>query len=147
MINRILMAVDGSDASNRALAMAADFARVYDAELVLLYVIRDMQIPDGVRKMADVELFQDTRLTAMQMIGQQVLEESLKSAGDTGSKAVKTEVRPGDPAGVILRYAEDHNVNLIVMGSRGLGTLEGTLLGSVSRKVTNLSKIACLTVK
>ncbi len=147
MINRILTAVDGSDASRRALAAAADLAQKYDAELVLLYVIRDMQIPDSVQKMADVETFKGTRLSAMQLIGQQILEECEKLVTLTGVKEIKTEVRPGDPAGVILHYAEEADMDLIVMGSRGLGGLEGMLLGSVSRKVTNLSKIACLTVK
>ncbi len=147
MIERILTAVDGSDASRRALAMAADMAQKYDAELVIVYVIRDMQIPDGVRKMADVELFQDTRLTAMQMIGQQVLDECVSFVKPIGITKIKTEVKPGDPAGVILRIADEENIDIIVMGSRGLGNLEGMLMGSVSRKVTNLSKIACLTVK
>lgn len=147
MINRILVAVDGSDTSRRALAAAADMAGKYDAELVLLYVIRDMQIPESVQTMADMETFKGTRLSAMQLIGQQILEECEKLVAPAGLKKIKTEVRPGDPAGVILHYADEADIDLIVMGSRGLGSLEGMLLGSVSRKVTNLSKVACLTIK
>jgi len=147
MINRILVAVDGSDTSRRALSMAADMAQKYDAELVLLYVIRDMQIPDSVQKMADMDTFMGTRLSAMQMIGQQILEECEEMVTLTGIRKIKTEVRPGDPAGAILHYADEASIDLIVMGSRGLGTLEGVLMGSVSRKVSNFSKVPCLTVK
>jgi len=147
MINRILVAVDGSAASRRALSMAADMAQKYDAELVMLYVIRDMQIPDSVQKMADIDTFMGTRLSAMQMIGQQILKEYEDMIAPTGIKKTKTEVRPGDPAGVILHYADEADMDIIVMGSRGLGNLESTFLGSVSRKVTNLAKVPCLTVK
>ena len=147
MINRILVAVDGSPTSRRALGLAADMAQKYEAELVLLYVIRDMQIPDSVQKMADIDSFMGTRLSAMQMVGQQILKESEEMVAPAGLDKVKTEVRPGDPAGVILRYAEEADMDMIVMGSRGLGNIESALLGSVSRKVTNLSKVPCLTVK
>lgn len=147
MINRILVAVDGSNASRRALSLAADMAQKYDAELVLLYVIRDMQIPDSVQKLADVDSFMGTRLSAMQMIGQQILKECEETIAPSDIRNIKTEVRPGDPAGVILHYADEADMDIIIMGSRGLGNIEGTFLGSVSRKVTNLAKIPCLTVK
>ena len=147
MIKRILTAIDGSDASRRALAVAAEIAEKFEAELTLIYVIRDMQIPDGVREMADVEMYEGTRLTAMQMVAQRVLDECIEQLGDHRPVTVKTEIRPGDPAGSILRFADDNKIDLIVMGSRGLGELEGMLLGSVSRKVTNLTKVACLMVK
>jgi nucleotide-binding universal stress UspA family protein len=147
VIKRILTAVDGSDSSHRALHMAGEMAQKFDAELALLYVIRDTQIPDGVQKMADVELFHETRLTAMQMVGKQIVDECETQVRSLGADKVKSEVRPGDPAGVILHYADEADIDLIVMGSRGLGNLEGMLMGSVSRKVTNLSKVACLTIK
>lgn len=146
-MDRILVAVDGSDASRRALSMAAEMARKFDTDLVLLYVIRDMQIPDSVEEIAELETFKGTRLSAMQMIGEQILRECEAFVSSHEIRKVITEVRPGDPAGVILHSADEVDADLIVMGSRGLGNLEGMLLGSVSRKVTNLAKTACLTVK
>ena len=53
----------------------------------------------------------------------------------------------GDPARVIAEHAGLHKVDLIVMGRRGLGGLEGLLLGSVSHKVAQLAPCACLTVR
>lgn len=146
MLKKILVAVDGSAPSRRALKMGAEIAQKFDAVLVLIYVIRDMQLPESLRQMAEVELVQESRLTTLQKIGQKILEEAAEGAKATGARDIRLEVRPGDPAGAILRYASDEKVDLIVMGSRGLGEMESMLLGSVSRKVSNLAKVGCLTV-
>ena len=147
MLKKILVAIDGSQPSQRALDMGAQIAEKFDAILVLIYVIRDMQLPDSLRQMAEVELVQESRLTTLQKIGQTILGEAAVRAKNHGAKQVLNEVRPGDPAGAILRYAAENAVDLIVMGSRGLGDMESMLLGSVSRKVSNLAKVGCLTVR
>ena len=147
MLKKILVAIDGSQPSQRALDMGAQIAEKFDAVLVLIYVIRDMQLPDSLRQMAEVELVQESRLTTLQKIGQTILAEAATRAKKQGAKNVRNEVRPGDPAGAILRYVAENGVDLIVMGSRGLGDVESMLLGSVSRKVSNLAKVGCLTVR
>ena len=53
----------------------------------------------------------------------------------------------GPDGAVILRYAKRRKVDLIVLGTRGLSQMKGVLMGSVSRKVTNLSEISCLIVR
>ncbi|MDJ0935098.1 MAG: universal stress protein [Kiloniellales bacterium] len=147
MLKKILVAIDGSQPSQRALDMGAQIAEKFDAVLVLIYVIRDMQLPESLRQMAEVELVQESRLTTLQKIGQTILAEAATRAKKQGAKDVRNEVRPGDPAGAILRYVAENGVDLIVMGSRGLGDVESMLLGSVSRKVSNLAKVGCLTVR
>lgn len=147
MLKKILVAIDGSQPSQRALDMGAQIAEKFDAVLVLIYVIRDMQLPESLRQMAEVELVQESRLTTLQKIGQTILAEAATRAKKQGAKNVRNEVRPGDPAGAILRYVAENSVDLIVMGSRGLGDVESMLLGSVSRKVSNLAKVGCLTVR
>ncbi|MEE8287527.1 MAG: universal stress protein [Gammaproteobacteria bacterium] len=47
----------------------------------------------------------------------------------------------------MLRYAKRRKADLIVLGTRGLGQVKGMLMGSVSRKVTNLSDISCLIIR
>ncbi|MDJ0943941.1 MAG: universal stress protein [Kiloniellales bacterium] len=147
MLKKILVAIDGSQPSQRALDMGAQIAEKFDAVLVLIYVIRDMQLPESLRQMAEVELVQESRLTTLQKIGQTILAEAAARAKKQGAKDVRNEVRPGDPAGAILRYVAENGVDLIVLGSRGLGDMESMLLGSVSRKVSNLAKVGCLTVR
>ncbi len=147
MLNRILVAVDGSKPSLRALDLAAEMAQKFDALLVMIYVIRDMQLPEAVSQMAEIEMVRETRLTILQKVGEKILSEADARARANGATNVRWEIRPGDPAGAILAYAADNAVDLIAMGSRGLGEVESMLLGSVSRKVSNLAKVGCLTVR
>ena len=55
MINKILVATDSSAASNRAVEMAAQMAEQYDAELHIIHVIRDMQIPFEIKEIPELE--------------------------------------------------------------------------------------------
>ena len=68
-------------------------------------------------------------------------------AESTGVKDITTQILDGAPADMIIAAAENENADLIVMGSRGLGNFAGLLLGSVSHKVSHLSKCTCVTVK
>ena len=54
---------------------------------------------------------------------------------------------PGDPATAIARYAQRNKIDLIVMGTRGLGNVKGMLMGSVSRKVANACNVNLLIVR
>jgi nucleotide-binding universal stress UspA family protein len=58
VINRILVATDASAASNRALEMAAQFAVLNDAEMLIIHVIRDMQIPFEIDEIPELEFHQ-----------------------------------------------------------------------------------------
>ena len=64
-----------------------------------------------------------------------------------GIDAIKTGIGSGDPASAIVDYAVGNKIDLIVIGSRGLGQVKGMLMGSVSRKVSNITKVACLIIK
>ena len=68
-------------------------------------------------------------------------------AADAGVAKVRGLVEDGDPAHRIVETAGRENVELIVMGRRGLGDLKGLLLGSVSHKVAQAATCACLTVE
>ena len=83
----------------------------------------------------------------LKMLGARILGKAKEQAAQVGAKRIETDVGVGDPANTIIQYAKDSQADLIVIGTRGLGQVEGMLLGSVSRKVGNLSKINCLTVR
>jgi len=76
-----------------------------------------------------------------------VLTEVENRARSLDLAGVKTVAREGQPARPIVEYAKEHDVDLIVLGSRGLGDIGGMLLGSVSHKVGSLSECSCLTAK
>jgi nucleotide-binding universal stress UspA family protein len=74
----------------------------------------------------------------------------LDQVGARADKRVRTVcslLEVGDPAETILRVARDRAVDMIVLGSRGLGDPEGLLLGSVSHTVAHLAACTCVTVR
>ena len=144
MFSNILVAVDGSTAAVRALEMAIGLAKNYDAKLHLLHVVREMQLPKELQQMMEVENIKGPRADALRLAGDKILNQAKRAAESNGVKSVVENVGSGDPANSIVKHAEINGIDLIVMGSRGLGQVEGLLLGSVSRKVISLAKVSCL---
>ena len=147
MIKNILVATDGSAAANRAVDLAADMAAKYECSLSILNVVRDMQLPPELVRMAKVEKLSLRDSDLLKFLADKVLTKAAERAKKKGATAVRTAVGEGDPATVIIKQAKRRNADLIVMGTRGLGKIKETFLGSVSRKVCNLSQMNCLTVK
>ena len=147
MLKNILVATDASPASNRAINLAADLAGKYGATLHLLYAIREMQLPPELKKMAEVEKIAGARSDVLDFVGKKILDDAQSRAAKKGATKIKSTLERGDPATVIMRYGKRRKVDLIVLGTRGLGQVKGMLMGSVSRKVTNLSDISCLIIR
>jgi nucleotide-binding universal stress UspA family protein len=147
MFNKILVATDASAASNRALKMAAYLAAQHEAELLIVHVIRDMQLPPEIREVPELESFNHTREDILRRIAESTLKGAKVIAEKEGAKKIQSAIGSGDPATSIIGFAKRRNIDLIVIGTRGLGKIKGTLLGSVSRKVTNNAEINCLVVR
>jgi nucleotide-binding universal stress UspA family protein len=147
MIKNILVATDGSTAANRAVDLAADMAVKYECSLTILNVVRDMQLPPELVKMAEVENLSLRDGGLLKFLAEKVLNKAAERAKKKGAKEVRTAVVQGDPATAIIKQAKRRNADLIIMGTRGLGKVKEAFLGSVSRKVCNLSQMNCLTVK
>ena len=147
MIKSLLVATDASPAANRALELAIEMAVKHEAKLEIVYVIRDLQIPDKLRDMAQVMDMADARGDVLMFVAEQVLSDARDRARTGGVEEVRTHVGKGDPAGAIIAQARRRESDLIVLGTRGLSGAEGLLLGSVSRRVTNLCKMNCLIVR
>ena len=152
MINRILIATDASAASNRALEMAAQFAELHNAELLIVHVIRDMQIPYEIDEIQELEYhqfesFNNTREEIMRKIAETILRDAKEKAEKAGANKVQTAIGTGDPATSILGFVERSKIDMIVIGTRGLGKLKGSILGSVSRKIADNAETSCLIVR
>jgi nucleotide-binding universal stress UspA family protein len=133
MFDRILVPVDGSDESARALDGAVAFARAVGASLHAVSVVdvRDLETaPDAEPQAADAAT---------------VVEETLDDA-DAGDLPATTVVRQGIPDEVIRQYAADNEIDLIVMGTHGRTGVRRFLLGSVTEKVVRLSDVPVLVV-
>ncbi len=138
-MEKILVVTDGSENSARGLAEAKKHMEHSDARVTILTVIEDLEYA----KLGYGPMFMDN-LSENQ--GEVILENSLNFFDDIKDR-VNTKMRRGNPADEILKEAEEGDYELIVMGSRGLGTFSKALLGSVSKKVLNHAQTNVLIVK
>ena len=83
----------------------------------------------------------------MRQVAEGILNEAESEAKKAGVKTIKSAIGTGDPASSIISFAKRRSIDLIVLGTRGLGSSAGSIMGSVSRKVTNNSESNCLIVK
>ena len=145
MYKTILVAVDGSQGSQKALEHASGLQQLTDAELQILTVFRHHSLLEG--SMSMVRPTEPENLdNVMRDHAKDVAEEAKSLAASAGATKVRAFVKAGQPARTIVKFGEEHGADLIVVGSRGLGDLEGFLLGSVSHKVTSLARCAVLVV-
>ncbi len=146
-MKRIAVAVDRSAASLRAVDFAADLAKKYGAEVVLLTVIRDVAVPDpALEEYAKMEHINDPPEELEIESVRQSFSDISDRVRDSGIEKVSVEVFVGEAADEILAFAEAAQPDLIAMGSRGHGRLAGLLLGSVVQKVTGLARCPVLVV-
>lgn len=128
-MQQILVATDGSENAQYAVDQAVELAGSCGAKLVVEYV-RHAPLPVLGEPVYQRSLSRELRQA----------DEATTAAADQAREAgVETEVEivEGNPAGRILELARARDVDLIVVGSRGLGTVAGALLGSVSREVVH----------
>ena len=147
MIKKILVATDASDASARAVIYAAKLSVLHESELLILNVIRDMQLPEELRLDPNFESFYNTRDELMREAAARILKEARQLAQKEGAKAVQTAIGSGDPATSVAGFARRRNVDMIVVGTRGHSKVKASSMGSVSRKLLNLTEVNCLVVR
>jgi nucleotide-binding universal stress UspA family protein len=136
MFRNILLAVDGSDHAMLAARLAGEFSRLVGADLLLITAYEEVPPYLG-------EPYLQQAITERVSRANQIIQQALEEVGEIPGE-ISTEALSGGPAETILRVAENRGVDLIVMGSRGLGQLTGMLLGSQSRKVVSLAKCPVL---
>ena len=145
MFNRILVPFDGSKGGEQALMKAVELAQLCDAEINVLTVYRHHSMLEASFSMVratDPGNMDD----AMRGHAREVAEHAKKLALEGGAEKVRAFVKAGQPARTIVRFATEHDCDLIVLGARGMGSVEGYLLGSVSHKVTGLAHVPVLVV-
>jgi len=127
LFEKILVAIDGSPASLRAVECARKLANLGHSTVILLSAYP--KVPDYLGEPNYSKTIAKHIDRANKLL--EPLAQSLQEDGIT----TVTEVLQGPPSEAILSVAGARNVDLIVMGARGLGSLSSLLLGSVSQKV------------
>jgi nucleotide-binding universal stress UspA family protein len=138
MFKTILLATDGSPAAAQAMVCAQDLGVRYSAHVIVVYAFQPV-----LKSLGDA--YQDHYIKGQLDEGEAITDpvaERLRAAGIE----VVVELLEGPPADAILRVAEARECDLIVMGSRGHGTVRSLLLGSVSHKVLAHASVPVLVV-
>jgi nucleotide-binding universal stress UspA family protein len=152
------------------LELAVDMADRYDAKLILLNVIGPGPVPEQLRHMAEVEHIVENKtantavlhskvptigvrdnqfqeIQVLESISQILLGQAKQHVAGKGINKIVKVSDHGDPAECILRVANENDVDMILMGGRGLGALKGLVFGSVSSKVQQLAEAITIVVK
>lgn len=139
---RVLVGTDGSETSYKAVTRAAEIARESGAQLILVTAYR----PLSQREREDAA--QALGAEAYKVTGSHPAEDVLREACDRVGPGVDvdTVAVEGDPVDVLVKTAHDRDVDLLVVGNRGLNTLTGRLLGSVPSVVTHRAQCDVLIV-
>ncbi len=140
----ILVAVDGSPSSEKALDTAVLLAQSSGAKLSLLYV-SDFDDDTDDETVARISWLPDSVSGSSRKTAHMILEHATERI----PKELQVELHreTGVPAKVITGFAMEHAVDMIVIGGRGLGLVEGFLLGSVSQSVMENAKCRVVIVK
>ena len=137
-MKKILVPVDGSKCSYKALDQAVELARLTGASLSLILVSDTGRFSSSLYEISLVEEFI--------LQGARTLDMIMERVKDFDGLVDKFHA-VGDSADEIIKLAEEGNYDLVVMGSRGLGAFSRALLGSVSNRVINHIKVSVLIVK
>jgi len=135
---KLLVAVDGSMGSIKAIQKAADLAKeaiVYD--LVIIHVMEVRDYPTLISDAVDDD--RDARAKA-------ILSDMLDVAKSNGIEARSTLLK-GHPVQAVLDYAEEFRPNMIIVGSRGMNAAKSALIGSVASAISRKAKFPVLVVR
>lgn len=174
MIRNLLLAVDGSETANRATDTAAELAHKLGAGLSIVHVLMHGRPTEELVRMAEVEhLVEQARVAALPKanyaprtylellkvtkdntrdarvitaVGDQIMARAVARCAELGVEVATRSIRHGDYADEILDAATACAADVVVIGTRGLGRVRSTVLGSVSQKILNHASCNVLTV-
>ncbi len=141
-MNTILLATDGSEPSERALAFAIDLARGTGATLEILCVRRARIPREGGTDTLVLDLAASDELDSPEHIAGAAAEKARFAGVDANAHAAY-----GDVVGCIADATRAVGAELLVVGSRGLGSVSGAMLGSVSQALVRRSPVPVTVVR
>jgi universal stress protein A len=143
-LHRVLLATDFSDCSRAAQAYACELVEQFGGELHVLHVLPDpiLMMPEpGTPASLPQNYLLDLKEGA-----EKALTGLIPSEWQTRHH-VRRATRLGNPGNEIVRYAEEHQIDLIVVGTHGRGPVAHLLLGSVAERVVRQAKCPVLTIR
>jgi nucleotide-binding universal stress UspA family protein len=133
---KILLATDGSEDARRATEAAADLAGKSGSELHVVHVWHD--VPGFAHAFVKRELRRQ---------GQEILDEQVQKIEASGGTVTQAHLRGGRTSDEVIELSEELGVGLLVVGSRGLGTVRRILIGSHSEEIVHHARVPVLVVR
>jgi nucleotide-binding universal stress UspA family protein len=141
VFTNILVAMDGSEASQRAMSQAVDLAKLCNAKLHTIYVVET-----GLFSSLPMEGTVEIMYSVLEKEGEEVMERAQKYASEK-SITVITHMKQGHAGSEILALAEEEKSDLIIVGSHGKSNTDRLLIGSVSTFVVTHSTVTTMVVR
>ena len=143
-MTHVLVPVDGSEHSLKALEHAVE--QFSDAQFTVLHIVDALASGYGGTEMAHIT---DDAVEGAVARGERITEDAVEHATEAGANrdAFETVVEWGRPAHAIVRYAEDHDVDQIVIASTGRSGISRVLLGSVAEVVVRRATVPVTVVR
>ena len=141
MFTKILVPVDGSDNSYRALETALVLSEKLGSNISVVNVMEQVPITH-----IESEKLLSELLEAYKKENQEILSKCSEIARQKGI-TIKSVLLQGNPAPVILDFIRKENFDLVIMGSRGMGKFKELIIGSVSSKIVHHSPCAIMIIR
>src|SRR5918992_3356565 len=133
---KMLLATDGSEDARGATEAAVDLAGKSNSELHVMHVWHD--VPGFAHAFVKRELRRQ---------GQEILDEQVKKIEASGGTVTQAHLRGGRTSDEVIKLSEELGVGLLVVGSRGLGTVRRILMGSHSEEIVHHAHVPVLVVR
>ncbi|MFZ2498046.1 universal stress protein [Methanosarcina sp.] len=137
----IVLATDGSENTQRAISYGIELAKLSGATVHALYVVDTPSIISENWTAGKETIYEIIRADGKKVISK------VKKIGEASGVEVKEVILDGYPSNEIIDFAENNNIDLIVMGTLGKTGLEKFLMGSVAEKVVRGSKVPVMVVR
>jgi len=148
-MKKILIPIDGSEYSQRALVAGNAIAEAFQSDLILMHVVN----MDTLGMIGDTGFYKEKGITYFDVHedlrhkAESLLSNARESLGENAVRTT-TVVAEGYPPSVIIDYVKDNNIDLVVIGSRGMASAaHKLLLGSVASKVIHSVDVPVMVVK
>ncbi len=138
---KIVIAVDGSKASEKAFKKAVEIAKANNASLILSHIV-------DTRTFATAEAYDKSLSERAEKYARDLMNEYVANAKDAGVENVELVIKYGSPKVAIAKeIAPENDADLIIVGATGLNAVERFLIGSVSESVARYAKCDVLIVR
>jgi nucleotide-binding universal stress UspA family protein len=142
MYKRIVVPLDGSSLGEAVLGCVAGVAKLNDADITLLSVIP----PEGLFKAEDGPVVSDRADHNEDSLVRSYLQQKAAELRALGAK-VNIDTVNGSPADALIKYTEEHNIDLIAMSTHGRSGVARAVMGSTADRISRVAKVPVMLVR